>query len=99
MSKMETANKSHEKGAAGNEILNKSTILSLEENCNTLADRIKEANASTKYDMEEKAEERKSLKEELDASEGLISRLEIELAATKIQILFYSTKHQMLRTT
>ena len=51
------------------------TIVSLEGKCDTLADRIKEANAYTKSDIEEKAEERKSLKAELDASEGLVPQL------------------------
>ena len=80
---METSIKYLEKGAADKEIINKSTIVSLEEKCNTLPDRIKEVNASTKYAIEEKAEERKILKEELYISEGLVSQLEIELAANK----------------
>ena len=80
---MENAIESFEKGAADKEIVNKYTILCLEEKFNTLADRIKEANAYTKSDIEEKSGERKSLKAELDASEGLVSQLEIKLAATK----------------
>ena len=71
---METAIKSLGKGVSDKQIVNKSTILSLEDTCNTLADRIKEANASTKSTIEEKAEERKTLKAELDASEGLVSQ-------------------------
>ena len=65
---METAIKSLEKGAADKDILNKSTIVSLEDKCKTLADRIKEANAYTKSVTEEKSKERKILKAELDAS-------------------------------
>ena len=83
ISKMEPAIESLEKGAADKKIVNKSTIVSLEKKCDTLADRVKEVNASTKSDIEEQAEKRKSLKAELDASEGLVSQLEIELAATK----------------
>ena len=60
-SKMETAIKYLEKGAADKEIVNKSTIVSLEDKCNTLEDRIKEVNASTKSAIEEKFEECKSL--------------------------------------
>ena len=72
---METSIKSLEKGAADKEIINRFTIVSLEEKCNTLVDRIKEANASTKYAKEERADEQKILKAELDASEGLVSQL------------------------
>ena len=68
---METANKYLEKGAADKEIVKKSTLLSLEDKCNTLEDRIKEVSASTKYDIEENSEEFKSLKAYLDASERL----------------------------
>ena len=49
---METAIKSLEKDAAYKEIVNKSTILSLEDKCNTLEDRIKEVNAYTKSSIE-----------------------------------------------
>ena len=77
---METEIKSLEKGAADKEIVNKSTVVSLEDKCNILADRIKEANASTESATEKKAKECKSLKVELDASEGSVSQLEIELA-------------------
>ena len=73
ISKMETTIKSLEKGAADKDIVNKSTIVSLNGKCNTLAYRIREANASAKSAIEEKAKERKSLKAELDASEGLVS--------------------------
>ena len=52
ISKMETAMKYLEKGAADKEIVNKSTVVSLEDKCNTLADRTKEANAYTKSDIE-----------------------------------------------
>ena len=75
--KMKTAIKSLEKGAADKEILNKSTILSLEDKCNTLEYSIKEVNASTKSAIEENSEECKSLKAELEASEGLVSQFEI----------------------
>ena len=94
---METAIKSLEKGAADKEILNKSTIVFLEDKCNTLEDRLKEVNASTKSAIEENAEECKSLLAEFDASEGLVSQLKIELASTKKEKFFYFTKHQMLR--
>ena len=80
---METEIKYLEKVAADKEITKNSTIVSLENKWNTLEDRSREVNASTKSDIEEKAEEFKSLKAELDASEGLVSQLEIELAATK----------------
>ena len=89
---METRIKSLEKGAADKDILNKFTIVSLEGKCNTLADRIKEANDSTKSAIEEKAEERKSLKAELYISEGLVSQLEIELAANKKEIFLLFDK-------
>ena len=94
---METAIKSLEKGAADKKILNKSTIVFLEDKCNTLEDRLKEVNASTKYAIKDKAEERKSLMVELDASEGLVSQLEIELASLKKEIYFYLKKYPMSR--
>ena len=94
---MKTAIKPLEKDAEDKEIVNKSTIVSLEDKCNTLADSIKEVNTSTKYSIEEKSEERKSLKAEFDASEGLVSQLKIELASTKKEFFIYFTKHQMLR--
>ena len=85
-----TAIKSIEKGVADKEIVNKSTIVYLEDICNTLEDRMKDMNASTKSAIEENAEKCKGLKAELDASEGLVSQFEIELEATKktIYILF-----------
>ena len=49
ISKTETAIKSLKKGTVDKEIVNKFTIVSLEGKCNTLADKIKGANASTKY--------------------------------------------------
>ena len=49
---METTIKSLEKGAEDKDIVNKSTIVSLEDKCNTLADRIEEANAYTKSAIE-----------------------------------------------
>ena len=49
---METVIKDIEKGAADKEIVNKSTIVSLEDKCNTLEDRIKEVNAYTKSSIE-----------------------------------------------
>ena len=55
ISKIQTAKKSIEKGAADKEIVNKSTIVSSYDKCNTLADRIEEVNASTKFYIEEKA--------------------------------------------
>ena len=88
ISKIETAIKSLEKVAADKEIVNKSTIVSLEDKCNTLEERIKEVDSSTKSAIEEKVEECKFLKAELDASEVLVSRLEIELAAKKKEIFF-----------
>ena len=89
---MEIAIKYLEKGATDKDIVNKSTILSLEDKCNTLEESIKEMNASTESDIENKAEELKSLKAELGDSEGLVSKLEIELAAIKREIFILFDK-------
>ena len=59
---MEPAIESLEKGAADKKNVNKSTIVSLEKKCDTLADRVKEVNASTKSDIKREGRGTQELK-------------------------------------